>query len=640
MKILCVAEKPSIAKSVANILSTSKVTTRNTKVKYIKNYDFQFNFGGNLGTCEVTMTSVLGHLTATDFPSNYSWGKCDPFELFSAPVVTKYGKLPAGQIADNIKREASKCSKLMIWTDCDREGEYIGYEIVKAGESGNSLFKITKETNNPNILRAQFSHLERTHILNAAKNPKQLDLKQVNAVGTRIEIDLRSGYAFTRLLSNFLQSRVSANNKNKDKKTISYGTCQFPTLGFVVDRYKRVRLFISEPFWRIHVITLKDKIKTEFNWQKPNMFDHMAATVLYANCLSSSTPQFGTITNKILKQTSNYKPLPLTTVELQKIASRVYKLGAKETLTLAEELYQKGFISYPRTETDLFPAKMDLKKLIEPQKQHPVWGSFAQSLLDESKYSAPRTGKHNDEAHPPIHPITFTNGSQLSAKSKKIYELVVRHFLACCSQDAKGSMSTVYLRWGDEVFTTSALEVLELNYLEVYAPYKSWNSTSGKKIPNFTVGEQVKLSKTELKQGKTTPPEYLTESELISLMDANGIGTDATIAEHIDKIIQREYIKSVRKGKKTILVPSELGMALVQGFENIDFGDRISLTKPFLRKNLEQQLLKICNGGKLSNQVLLEIVHLYEEAYNITMRNKLVITNSYDEVRRENSSNY
>lgn len=636
MRVLCVAEKPSIAKAVAEILGGGRVSRRESRIKYIKNYDFTFNFGNgsannkhNLGSCEVTMTSVLGHLTSLDFPPEFGWSKCRPIELFTAPVVTFHNKQQQ-QVANNIATEAQRCDRLMIWTDCDREGEHIGFEIMEAARKKNSRI------NSDNVLRAQFAHLERAHVVQAAKNPKKLDMGQVDAVATRIELDLRSGYAFTRLLSNSLGNVIQQRGE-RETNMISYGSCQFPTLGFIVDRYKRVRSFVPESFWYIQVTTLKNRIKTDFNWTRPHMFDQLAVVAYYANAMDETNPNSdkAVIKSKQERPTSNYKPLPLTTVELQKQASRSFKFTAKETLKIAEDLYTKGFISYPRTETDRFPAKMDLKKLVENQFPHPTWGSYAKSLIEQDLFRQPRGGKHNDEAHPPIHPIAYSDGRSFNAKEKKIHELVVRHFLACCSDDAKGSQTTVTLQWGPETFTTSALEVKLRNYLDIY-PYRQWKTTA-KKIPSFEIGEEVKLAKAEIKTGKTSPPEYMTESELIALMDANGIGTDATIGEHIDKVTSRDYVTPVKQNSKTLLVPSEIGMALVQGFDKIELNDNISLTKPYLRRSLEDELREICDKRKTKREVLGEINGTYSLAFQITERQSQTLIRAYDDVKRENA---
>lgn len=127
MIVLCVAEKPSISRSITNILSGGQFRTRGTRSNMIKNYDFDYpqcraNF---------TVTCVAGHVLQHDFAQSHrKWHSCDPFELFDAPIDVDVGP-DKKAIVDNLLSEARKAQQLMIWTDCDREGENIGAEIVK-----------------------------------------------------------------------------------------------------------------------------------------------------------------------------------------------------------------------------------------------------------------------------------------------------------------------------------------------------------------------------------------------------------------------------------------------------------------------------------------------------------------------------
>lgn len=617
MKILCVAEKNSISKAVANILGGGRVRTSDSTYKYVKNYEFSFTFP-QLGNCNVIMTSVAGHLRGLDFPDNFSWGKCNAGKLFEAPVTISMSKDQA-QIAKNIEKLSRGVDRLMIWTDCDREGEYIGQEILDVARKGNPNLTID------NTMRAQFSHLERNHILRAARELIKLDINAINAVGTRQELDLRTGAAFTRFLCDVFKRYRDA----KLVETVSYGSCQFPTLGFVVDRYKRVQNFVPEEFWYLDISVKQSNKIVRFNWKRNRLFDRVAAVVLYKDCMKS---EHGTITSVKSSPTSKWRPLPLTTVELQKSCSLYFKMSAKESLDCAEKLYQAGFLSYPRTETDIYPKSMDLKGFIEKHREDPTWGAYAQELLDGDKFQTPRSGRHNDEAHPPIHPVNYVNlgaGCNLKANEKKVYEFVVRHFLATCSKDATGSTMNVELKWGSETFNATGLQVLQTNFLEIYK-YQTWKSTN--ELPKFDMGERVKLNSAELKSGKTSPPNLMTEAELIALMDANGIGTDATIAEHIEKIGKREYITKATKQRKSFLVPTTLGMGLVDGFEELNL--RNSLTKPFLRKSLEDELKKICAGSKTKNDVTQEMIELYRESFALSVQHQNVILDAYQQYRR------
>ena len=226
--------------------------------------------------------------------------------------------------------------------------------------------------------------------------------------------------------------------------------------------------------------------------------------------------------------------------------------------------------------------------------------------------------------------------ASLSDEERRVHEFVVRHFLACCSQDAKGTRDEVSMLWGPETFNASGLTVRERNYLDVY-PYHKWTSTQ--QLPQFEVGETFEPGDANLREGKTGAPGFLTEPDLISLMDANGIGTDATMAEHIQTIKMRGYVMTRPRGRPPPrhdgddeaeeegeapggddavpsrggrgrgrgrprggrggttgaagrgngpsadeFIPTTLGVALVKGYE--DMGFETNLSKPFLRKEV------------------------------------------------------
>ena len=558
------------------------------------------------------MTSVAGHLQSQEFDPRFkSWSSCQPDALFDARINT-YVEDSKKHIETNIQRHARHAQHLFIWTDCDREGEHIGTEIMQVAVSVNARLSQPGK-----VVRAKFSNIERQHIIQAARNPVELDERQANAVSARIELDLRIGASFTRMQTLNLKPLVPA--FIEDQKVISYGSCQFPTLGFVVDRYFQVKNFVAEPFWAIKVMHTKDEVNVGFNWARVRLFDRLTTVVLFERCLTAKRAE---VTRVQQKPASKWKPLPLTTVELQKMGSRYLRMDSKKVMTIAESLYQKGFISYPRTETDQFDSGMDLKSIISKQTQSQTWGQYAQSLMD-GEYCSPRNGRNNDKAHPPIHPVNFVNPTILSADDRRVHEFVVRRFLACCSDDAKGSRSEVEISWGSETFKASGLTVLARNYLEVY-PYEKWTSTA--ELPTFEVGEGFEPSEANLTEGKTSKPGFLTEPELIGLMDANGIGTDATMAEHIAKIKEREYVQTrgvagqatngdgeeadgggrgnASRGRgrgrghggtdrETTgrpgggvdeFIPTTLGVALYEGYEKMGFDT--SLTKPFLRKEV------------------------------------------------------
>ncbi|KAF1915376.1 DNA topoisomerase III [Ampelomyces quisqualis] len=609
---------------------------------YVKNYEFDCTFP-QWGHCSVTMTSVLGHLLSHEFEPRYkSWTSCDPSSLFDARIEVFVGS-NGKPIADNIRRHARRADVLYIWTDCDREGEHIGTEIRSVAAQSNQALGRAGGT-----VRAHFSNIERAHIIQAAQHPADLDEAQADAVASRIELDLRVGASFTRHLTLSLRPVLQRGNLSEASQLISYGSCQFPTLGFIVERYLRVRAFISEPFWGIKLTYQKAGISVNFAWARKYLFDRMTAVILYEWCLTSQRAQVQQVKTK---PTSKWKPLPLTTLELQKCGSRFLGMDSQKVLQLAEKLYQKGWISYPRTETDQFDQGMNLRDLVQKQAQGGRWADYATALVNGG-FSWPRNGRNNDKAHPPIHPVNFVNPTTLSHEEQRVHEFVVRRFLACCSKDAKGSKTNISILYGPETFNASGLVILERNYLDVYV-YDRW---SNQELPPFAEGEVFEPTEAILSEGKTSPPGYLTEPDLLALMDANGVGTDATMADHIATIVHRQYVEartqprqaghgndeedseelptqprvaSSHRGITAVarrgagrgaggigvreFIPTTLGVALVEGHENMGF--ETNLTKPFLRKEMELKMKAICNGQTTKARVVSETIEQYRGVY-------------------------
>ncbi|RDB16720.1 DNA topoisomerase 3 [Hypsizygus marmoreus] len=594
MRVLCVAEKPSIAKSISQILSGGQFTTHPTRSQYIKNYEFNYPQTNSL----YTVTCVTGHLTTSDFYETHrKWNSCDAFELFDAPVETTVDK-DKKAIEENLLAQSRRADMLMIWTDCDREGEHIGLEIVRV---------CRRAKRNITVKRARFSAIIAQQIHHAAQHPVELDRAQAAAVEARIILDLKVGAAFTRLQTQTLQARFAqiADGRN----VVSYGPCQFPTLGFVVQKWNLVKSFVSEPFWYIYLsltpVSSGNGEDTVFQWKRGHLFDQDVAVSIYDYVLSDPLARVTKVTKK---STKKWKPLPLTTVELQKAGSRLLRLAPKKVLDVAEKLYQQGFLSYPRTETDQFDAQFDFQSLIQKQTVDPAWGDFATSLT-QGGFAVPRKGKNNDKAHPPIHPTA--HAGNLAGDEKRVYEFITRRFLACCSKDAEGWQTTVDVECGDEYFSATGLVVLEKNYLLVY-PYDKW---IGHELPDFEEGEEFQPSVCELREGKTSKPSLLTEADLVTLMDKNGIGTDATIAQHIQTVIDRDYVIERMEGATKYLIPSKLGIGLIEGYNQMALHKSVS--KPQLRRETERSMVQVCEGTKSKSDMLEETIVQYKDMFMI-----------------------
>ncbi|XP_063075236.1 DNA topoisomerase 3-alpha [Engraulis encrasicolus] len=589
-KVLCVAEKNDAAKGIAEIMSNGRSRRKEGLSVYNKLYEYEYNlFGQNV---TVTMTSVSGHLLGLEFKSQFQkWHSCNPVLLFDAEVE-KYCPENFIQIKRTLEREVRQCQALVIWTDCDREGENIGFEVI-------DVCKAVKP--NLQVFRAHFSEITPNSIRRACQTLTEPNINISDAVDVRQELDLRIGAAFTRFQTLRLQKIFPASLANQ---LISYGSCQFPTLGFVVERFKAIQAFISETFFKIKVLhEPNEEEMVEFSWKRHRLFSHTACLVLYQICMESPT---ATVTAVTSKPKSKWRPQPLDTVELEKLASRKLKISAKETMKIAEKLYTQGFISYPRTETNMFPKDLNLTSLVEQQTQDNDWGAFAQGILDRGGPN-PRNGSKSDQAHPPIHPTKYTNG--LQGNERRVYEFIVRHFLACCSQDAQGQETTVDIDIAEEKFSASGLMIIARNYLDVY-PYDKWYT---KIIPVYEQGSRFEPTAIEMVDGQTSPPQLLTEADLISLMEKHGIGTDATHAEHIETIKSRMYVGLTADQR---FLPGELGMGLVEGYNSMGY----EMSKPDLRAELEADLKSVSEGRKDKFSVLRHHVSKYKAVFIESVR--------------------
>ena len=188
--------------------------------------------------------------------------------------------------------------------------------------------------------------------------------------------------------------------------------------------------------------------------------------------------------------------------------------------------------------------------------------------------------KHGKDAgdHPPITPTNkVASGGQLGGVDWKIYEFVCRHFLGTIGQDASFSKKKAEFVCGNHEFSINGSSMTDKGFTEIMP----WITITDQIIPDFKIGQKVLVGLVDVKTGMTTPPDHLTESELISLMEKHGIGTDASMATHINNVCERNYV-TVASNRK--LKPTELGINLVHGYQSID----PELVAPTLRGNIER----------------------------------------------------
>ena len=180
----------------------------------------------------------------------------------------------------HLEREARGVQYLVLWLDCDREGENICYEVIRCVESSMGL---KKHEHRDRVFRARFSAVTKKDIDKAMLNLVQPNENEAKAVDARQELDLKVGVAFSRFQTRYFQGRYG----NLDSAIISYGPCQTPTLGFCVDRYDEIQSFVPEPFWCIDAaITVpssssSSSSKVDLEWARGRLFDQTATEVTH-----------------------------------------------------------------------------------------------------------------------------------------------------------------------------------------------------------------------------------------------------------------------------------------------------------------------------------------------------------------------
>ena len=259
---------------------------------------------------------------------------------------------------------------------------------------------------------------------------------------------MKVGVSFTR----FQTTHFDAKFAGLDARVISYGPCQTPTLGFVVDRHDLIQAFESEPRWSIECgVTHADRTLS-LRWARGSLYDERVAQVLFARVRATRR---ATMLSCERTPSRRMRPLPLNTVTLLQIASRQLGIGPQQTMSLAERLYTDGFISYPRTESAQYAASFDVRGALQPHTTHAHWGEYVRSLLDGVAGATLRARRDGDDCgdHPPITPTDVAHENDLwSSAAWRLYDYITRHFIATVSPDAEFEQTHATFDVGGERF--------------------------------------------------------------------------------------------------------------------------------------------------------------------------------------------
>ena len=440
--------------------------------------------------------------------------------------------------------EARNAQFLVLWLDCDKEGENICFEVMDI--LSDTMTLIPGKT----LFRAKFSALTAPDLkvaMDTLTVPNENESKSVDA---RQELDLRIGCCFTRFQTKVFHGKYGS----FDSTLVSYGPCQTPTLGFCVKRHDMIQQFVPEKFWTIKVsVKLDDGKDVSLEWDRGRVFDKQVAEYFLHSLKDGKS---AVVSDCKKKECIKKRPQGLNTVEMLRLASSRLGFSPHHTMQVAERLYTQGFMSYPRTETTQYPANFDYKALLTQFSKHNEWSHFV--VWDE--VVAPLKG-HDAGDHSPITPLVATNSNSFyDSDASRLYSFVVQYFISTVTADCTFLETTIEFRIKEESFNFQGKEILTAGFTRVY-PFTVISNSEV--IPEVKVNSAYPITEKVIHESQTKPPDYLTESELISLMEKHGIGTDASIPVHINNIVQRNYV-TLLPGRK--LAPTELGIILVHGY--------------------------------------------------------------------------
>jgi len=576
---LIITEKDNAARRIADILSGG--SAESDRVNGVNVY----KWGGK------RCIGLSGHVVGVDFPPEYSdWRDVEPVELISADVE----KRPTQEnIVAALRRLARPASRVVIATDYDREGELIGKEA----------YELVREVNDEApVDRVRFSSITDREVTEAFADPDELDFHLAAAGEARQIVDLMWGASLTRFLS------LSARQLGDD--FISVGRVQGPTLKLIVDREREIDAFDPEDYWELFADLTKDDETFEAQYfyldaddtEASRVQDEATADAVHDTLASASA---ATVEEVRRRTRTDDPPAPFNTTQFIRAASGI-GYSAQRAMSIAEDLYTAGYITYPRTDNTVYPEDLDPRELLDALASGQRFGDDAASLLDADDIT-PTTGDEETTDHPPIHPTDeLPSASDLSEDEWEVYELVVRRFLATVAEPATWEhLRVVATVDGDELdpsLKANGKRLIDPGYHAVY-PYRS---TTENYVPDVTEGAELAVTEARLEAKQTQPPRRYGQSRLIETMEDMGIGTKATRHDVIQKLYDRGYIEGDPPR------PTRLARGVVEASE--EFADLIVSEE--MTAQLEADMQAIARGEATLEDVTDESREMLERVFD------------------------
>jgi DNA topoisomerase-1 len=551
-RVMVITEKPTAAKRIAHALDENQAPTE-VKKRSASYYDCR------RGNDDLIVVYALGHLfelKQTEKGWTYprmetSW--VPKYEVEKKATQTK-------PIINLIKRLSKDVDSFVVATDYDIEGSLIGYLTLKYACKADPK----------RAQRMFFSSLTDSEIQNAYDNMSNtLDFPMIEAGQVRHEIDWLYGINLTRALT------LSVKNTAGWFKIVSTGRVQGPTLSYVAEREQKINLFVPHPFWVIHAKTVHNGVEIELEYSKKRI-DTKSDAETIAKTLDRKTAHVDSINSRTTSQ-QPHPPFNLST--LQSEAYRHFGFKPSRTLAIAQSLYLDALISYPRTSSEKLPQTLDLKEILNGLGKIKSYTSMVKQVIQAGNFT-PVQGKKTDPAHPAIHPTGSKPTKRLPPSEKKLFDLIVRRFLALFGEPAVKEHLRADIKHEEHALYLRGLRILKQGWMEFYGSYAKTNERD---LPEISEGDPLLLHSVNDEEKFTQPPARFNPASLLKLLERENLGTKATRARIVDSIKSRGYTLNDQFELST------LGYALFETLEKY-LPDILS---PELTRYLEKEMNEI-----------------------------------------------
>lgn len=568
MKSLVLAEKPSVAKEIARVLGCGQ-----KHKSYMEGPDY-------------VVTWALGHLVTLAEPEDYD-PKYRTWKLEDLPIIPermnlKVLKETAGQfraVAQLCKR--ADLGELIIATDAGREGELVARWIMELVRWRKPFKRLWISSQTDQAIRDGFRNLKPGH---------QYDALYRSAV-CRAEADWLIGLNVTRALTTKYNAQLAA------------GRVQTPTLSILIEREREIRDFQSKPYWTIAA----DFGSFQAVWREKDGHDGRLWDEAQAEAIAErARGRAAKVTKLRTTEKSEPHPQAYDLTELQRDANKRLGFSAKQTSNVLQRLYeQHKLVTYPRTDSRYISS--DIVPTLKGRLESVAVGPYAALARKVLRGTLPVSKRFVDDSkvsdhHAIIPTDQYVNLSALTNDERRLYDLIVRRFIALFYPPYRYDETSVVLSVGDDHYFAKGRIEKDAGWKEVYASGGAgsqgdddWDDEEdgadrsdaqpAQRLPELAVGQTVPVKQCRTREQRTQPPGRYTEAALLAKMEKHGLGTPATRADIIEKLLQTDTIERTQNR----LVPTGKGLQLFELVVD-------ELRSPDMTAEWERELERIAKG--------------------------------------------